>query len=209
MGRRPTKGGIHANPDYLVEWEEFQKTHKSQVPLLLPVSVSIEDGVIARDRIKTGDIAKWRDGFLKEFKTHCDTHASQLGGAYDFGTFETMLDEYIAAFTDDAKQGPRPPSPLDFKITRPVWFLFYLPRENWTFTKERQYSMEHDRDDHLRNCEKVCTLDNNNFLLLANNCRSAPKGLKYNLHVTIAQKEKRKTLYTDMIIDPGMDNGDF
>lgn len=203
---RPAKVALRANPDYLKEWDEYQISHKSKVPLLLPISISIEDGIIARDRVKSPDIEKWRKGFLKEFKSHCKSAGKHLGGAYSYETFETMLDEYIEAFASDADQGPRPPSPLDFKINRPVWFLFHLPRENWTFTEARQYSMEHDRDDHLRNCEKVCTFDDRNFLLLSNNCRSSPEGLKYNLHVTIAQKERRKTLYTDIIIDPGMDN---
>lgn len=204
---RPSKPNISANDAYLKEWDEFQKTHESKVPLLLPVSISIEDGIIARDRIKSDDIAKLRKGFLKEFKSHCNVMEQHLGGAYSYETFETMLDEYIEAFECDSNQGPRPPSPLDFKIGRPVWFLFHLPRDNWTFTKERQYSMENDRDDHMRNCEKVCTLDEGNFLLLSNNCRSAPKDLKYNLHVTITQKERRRKLSTDIIIDPGMDNG--
>ena len=203
---RPNKRKIIANDAYLKEWDEFQATHRSHVPILLPISISIEDGIISRDRIKSDEIALWRKQFLKEFKQHFADAEKHLGGAYSVETFETMLDDYIEAFASDADQGPRPASPLDFSITRPVWFLFHLPRENWTFTKSRQYSMENDRDDHLRNCEKVCTLDGNNFLLLSNNCRSAPKGLKYNLHVTIAQKEGRKTLYTDIIIDPGMNN---
>ena len=203
---RPSKPNISANDAYLKEWDEFQRTHQSQVPILLPVSISIEDGIIARDRIKSDELAKLRKSFLKEFKVHCKETEEHVGGAYCFETFETMLDEYIEAFSSDGDQGPRPPSPLDFKIGRPVWFLFHLPRDNWTFTKDRQYSMENDRDDHMRNCEKVCTLDGGNFLVLSNSSKSAPKGLKYNLHVTITQKEGRKKRSTDIIIDPGMDN---
>lgn len=203
---RPSKPNINADDAYLKEWDEFQKTHHSQVPILLPVSISIEDGIIARDRIKSDDIAKYRKGFLKEFKSHCDVMEKHLGGAYSYETLETMLDEYIEAFKSDSNEGPRPPSPLDFKINRPVWFLFHLPRNNWTFTKARQYSMENDRDDHMRNCEKVCTFEDRKFLLLSNSYRSRSTGLKYNLHVTINQKEGRKKLSTDIIIDPGMNN---
>ena len=203
---RPSKSDISANDAYLKEWDEFQKTHRSEGPILLPLSISIEDGIIARDRIKSDDIALRRDELLGEFKEHCNIMEKHLGGAYCYETLETMIDDYIEAFADDANQGPRPPSPLDFKIGRAVWFLFYLPRDNWAFTKDRQYSMENDRDDHMRNCEKVCTFDNRKFLLLANNYRSNPKGLKYNLHVTITQKEGRKKRSTDIIIDPGMDN---
>lgn len=204
---KPLKGDIRANAKYLKEWDDFQKKHKCKGPILLPISISIEDGIIARDRIKSGDIAKMRSALLKEFKAHCEDPDTRTDGAYSPADFKTMLDDYINAFTDDSKQGPRPPSPLDFNINRPVWFLFYLPRKNWKFTKERQYSMEHDRDDFMRNCEKVCTLGDNDILLLANHHRSAPKYLKYNLHVTIAQKEGGKTLLTDIIIDPGMNNG--
>lgn len=203
---RPSKTNITANDAYLKEWDEFQRTHRSHVPLLLPISISIEDGIIARDRVKSDDLAKHRDRFLEEFKVHCKETESHVGDAYCFETFETMLDEYIEAFASDGNQGPRPPSPLDFSISRPIWFMFYLPRKNWTFTKERQYSMENDRDDHLRNCEKVCTLGGGRVLLLSNNCRSAPENLKYNLHVTITQTEGDEELSTDIIIDPGMDN---
>lgn len=204
--RKPKKGDIKANAKYLKSWDDFQRNHKSDGPILLPISISIEDGIIQRHRIKSGDIAKMRKRMLSEFKKHCTQSKKFIDGAYCEGDFETMLDDYIQAFDSDNTQSERPPSPLDFSIGRPVWFLFYLPRENWTFTKERQYSMENDRDDFQRNCEKVCTLDTGNILLLANHCRSAPKGLKYNLHVTIEQKEGRKKLYTDIIIDPGMNN---
>jgi len=205
--KRPSKGDIRPNEDYLKEWNEFQRTHHSKVPVLLPISISIEDGIIARDRIKSDDMAEFRPALLKEFKAHCVDSDTSTGGAYGPADFETMLDEYIDAFSKDSDQGPRPPSPLDFDIRREVWFLFHLPRKNWTFSKSIQYSMENDRDDFMRNCEKVCTFANNDFLLLANHCRSQPKGLKYNLHVTISQKERRKTLRTDIIIDPGMNNG--
>lgn len=205
---RPTKGSIKPNADYLKEWDDFQANHKTEGPILLPISVSIEDGEIARDRIKSGDIAKMKSSLMKDFKAHCKADGKKVDGAYSAEGFERMLDEYIEAFAADGSQGPRPPSPLDFNISRPVWFMFQLPRKNWTFTDHIQYSMENDRDDFRRNCEKVCTLDDDHILLLANHCRSAPPGLKYNLHVTISQIIGKKILKTDIIIDPGMGNDD-
>lgn len=205
---RPGKGGIRANAEYLKEWDEFQRTHPSQKPILLPLTVSIEDGIIARDRIKSGDIAKMRDSLLADFKDHCHNPEGYLENRYCPADFETMLDDYIEAFESDNKEGPRPPSPLDFKMNRPVWILFLLPRKNWKFTKARQFSVENDRDDFARNYEKITTLDKNNILLLANHCRSSPKNLKYNLHVTISQKQDGKLVHTDIIIDPGTDNDD-
>lgn len=202
---RPSKSDIKANEAYL-NWDDYQKTHKSKVPLFLPISINLKKGIIERHRIKSDDVGKSRKNYLKEFKIHCDTYKKHLGGAYKYETFKTMLDEYIKAFEDDTKQAALRPGPLDFTIKRPVWFLFYLPRTNWTFSPHQQYSMENDRDDHMRNCEKVCTLDDGNVLLLANNCRSMPENLKYNLHVTIEQKMGSGLGYTDIIIDPGMDN---
>jgi len=206
MGR-PTKGGIKANPQYLKEWDVFQKENPSKRPILLPLSISIEDGIIARDRIRSGDIADMRDRLLADFHEHCENPDGYLENRYCRADFEKMLDDYIEAFLSDNDQGPRPPSPLDFQMNRPVWILFLLPRKNWKFTKTRQFSTENDRDDFARNFEKIATLDNRNILLLANHCRSSPKNLKYNLHVTISQKQDGKIVHTDIIIDPGTDNG--
>lgn len=205
---KPTKGNLRANAEYLKEWDDFQRDHDGSGPILLPISVGIKDGKIARDRIKSDEIAAMRDALVEEFTAHCDNPGGYLDGAYDAEGFQRMLDDYITAFAADGSQGPRPPSPLDFKINRPVWFLFQLPQDNWAFTDHTQYSVENDRDDFLRNFEKVCTLDNSNILLLANHCRSNPEGMKYNLHITITQQEDGKTLRTDIIIDPDLDNGD-
>jgi len=85
--------------------------------------------------------------------------------------------------------------------------LFHLPRNNWKFSKGQQYSTENDRDDLLRNFEKICTLNDRNYLLLANRCRSNPEGLKFNLHVTISQMIDGVAMETPIIIDPGTNNG--
>lgn len=205
---KPTKGDLRANAEYLKEWDDFQRDYDGAGPILLPISIGIEDGMIKRDRLKKDAIEMRRDALVEEFTAHCDNIDGHLDGAYTAKDFDSMLGDYITAFAADGSQGPRPPSPLDFKINRPVWFLFYLPQDNWVFTDNIQYSVENDRDDFTRNFEKVCTLDNNNILVLANHCRSNPPGLKYNLHITISQQEGGKTLCTDIIIDPDLDNGD-
>ncbi|MEP4053486.1 MAG: hypothetical protein ABJN22_14695 [Litorimonas sp.] len=204
---RPTKGKIKPNQKYLKEWDVFQRDHPSKKPILLPLTVSIEDGVIARDRIKSGDIAKMRDRLMKDFCKHCDNPGGYLEDRYCARDFETMLDDYIKFFEDDNNQGPRPASPLDFNINRPVWMLFQLPRENWKFSEGQQFSTENDHDDFGRNFEKITTLHDNDILVLANHCRSKPDNLKFNLHVTISQKENGKILQTPIIIDPGSSNG--
>jgi hypothetical protein len=206
MGR-PTKIGIRANAEYLKSWDIFHDNHKSKFPILLPLNVSIEDGIIARDRIKSGDLAKMRDELLADFKEHCHNPDGYLEGKYNPNHFKKMLDDYIKFFVSDNQESAVPPNPLDLSMNRPVWILFRLPRKNWKFTKRRQFSTENDRDDFARNFEKITTLDNRNILLLANHCRSSPKNLKYNLHVTISQRQDGKRVYTDIIIDPGSTNG--
>ncbi len=205
MGR-PQKSSIKTNASYLKDWDTFQKKHPSKWPILLPLTVSIEDGIIARERIQSSEIAFMRDRLLAEFKQHCHNPGGYLENKYCPADFEKMLDDYIKFFHSDTKQGFLPPSPLDLRMNRPVWILFKLPRKNWKFTKSRQFSTENDRDDFARNFEKITTLDKRNILLLANHCRSSPKNLKYNLHVTISQKQDGKTVYTDIIIDPGTIN---
>jgi hypothetical protein len=203
---RPDKDDIKANAEYLKEWDDYQRIHDSKKPILLPISVSIEDGIIARDRIKQAVIAKWRDALLEEFDHHCKNPNGYLEDDYCTDDFQIMLDDYINFFKSDGSQGPRPPSPLDFEINRPIWFLFYLPRGNWKFTDAIQFSTENDRDDFGRNFQKITTLQDSNILLLANHCRSSPVDLKYNLHVTIAQDQDGKIVHTDIIIDPGTNN---
>lgn len=207
MPRPVNKGGIQPNFDYLKKWDEYQRVSKRKLPILLPISVDIKKGIIDRHRIKSDEIAAMRTDLMMEFKGHCQNPNGYLEDKYHAQQFEEMLDDYIKFFTDDTKQGAVPPGPLDLNISRPVWILYVLPRKNWKFTKDRQFSVENDRDDFGRNFEKITTFRKNSMLLLANHCRSNPKGLKFNLHVTISQKENGRTLKTPIIIDPGSDNG--
>lgn len=203
---RPTKDQIQGNPDFLRDWADFQRDYKGSGPILLPVSVNMVDGIIVRNRIKAGDLALQREKLLNDFEAHCSNLPGRIGGAYTLCDFKHIMDEYIKWFESDDKQNPFKPSPLDLRITRPVWILFHADNDHWTFSEHRQFSVENDRDDHMRNCVKICTLDNNNMFLMENRWRIAPLRMKYNLHVTITQEENGETLYTDIIIDPGLDN---
>ena len=118
-----------------------------------------------------------------------------------------IFKDYIKFFeAQDGAQGARPPTPLDLVTSRPVWMLFYLKPKAWKFSKDRQYSTENDPDDMCRNFEKISTMDGSNALLLSNRRRCAPKGLKFNLHVTISQKIDGRIMKTPIIIDPDTDN---
>ena len=198
---RPTKGNIKPNQAYLKDWDEYQKDRPGKTPILLPVAVDInEKGELTRNRIKAGDV----ETFFKKHAGDMPKHMSDKDiNPHDV---KAIFDDYIAYFKElDAAQGPVP-TPLDLQIRGPVWILYVLPRKNWTFTKDCQYSTENDRDDLLRNFEKLCTLDDNNALLLANRCRSNPDGLKFNLHVTISQMVDDIAMKTPIIIDPGSNN---
>jgi len=203
---RPTKGKIKPNQSYLKSWDEFEKTHETDGPaVLLPISVSIEDGILRRDRISSGNIAEMKDSMMADFAKHCKK-VRHVPGVYCAADFERMLDEYIEAFDSDNNQGPLPPTPLDLVFNRPTWMLFHLPRDNWTFTEDRQYSVENDFDDVLRNVSKICVLNKGRSLLLANAFVSGSKKFKFNLHVTIHQIIDGVKMETPIIIDPGGDN---
>jgi len=120
---------------------------------------------------------------------------------------EIAIKDYLNYFGPiDGVEGPLPESPFDLNVNHPTFILFYLPRSNWKFTKGRQYSVANDLDDMGRNFVKVCTMDNINGLLLLNQHRSNPKGLKFNLHVTVSQRADGRKMATDIIIDPGLGN---
>jgi hypothetical protein len=213
---RPTKDKIKGSSDFLREWADFQREYDEIGPVLLPVSIGITDGIIDRHRMKSDDVAIRREALLREFEAHFSESEKQIGGAYSPAEFEKALDTYIKWFEGDEKESTDfalKPSPLDLRITRPVWIMFHAKHEAWKFSEHRQFSIENDRDDHRRNCVKICTLDDNNIFLMENRWRIVPLVMKYNLHVTITQNkapdckgEKCEKLFTDIIIDPGMSN---
>lgn len=210
---RPTKQQITGDPEFLRSWADFQREYKGPGPVLLPVSIGIVDGRIDRHRMKSDDLALRRDALLNDFEDHFTNLPEHVPNEYSPSEFMNALDTYIKWFESDEKENPLRPSPLDLRITRPVWILFHAHQDEWTFSKDRQFSVGNDRDDHMRNCVKICTLDNNNMFLMENRWRMVPLLMKYNLHVTITQNkdpvcvgEDCEKLYTDIIIDPGMNN---
>lgn len=199
---RPQKGNLKPNQAYLKDWDEYQNDRPGSTPILLPVSVDINaDGELTRNRMKAGDV----EALFARCRNELPKHLSNAEiNPHDAAS---IFNDYVEYFKEiDAAQGPVP-TPLDIRAKRPVWALFHLPRENWKFTEGCQYSTLNDRDDILRNFEKLCTFDDENYLLLSNRYRSSPSGLKFNLHITISQTSKNGNLQkTPIIIDPEWDN---
>lgn len=208
---RPKKGDLTANQKYLKDWDDYQaaRMKDKRTPILLPVLVSMsEKGELVRSRMEAPQVAKLAKR-LKDDLPHYMFNRKMT----DFDP-KAIFKDYIDYFkAQDGAQGSRPPTPLDLVVKRPVWNLFYLTPKAWKFSKDKQYSTENDPDDMCRNFEKIATMDGGNALLLSNRRRCAPKGLKFNLHVTITQKVDGRTMKTPIIIDPDTNNdedaGDF
>ena len=202
------------NPKWLKEWDDFANSRPDSAkkhPILMPISLDIVDGKLVRTRMKAPEVkelfAKSRDEFPDYMKK-----ASKL-----FDSPDKVFKEYVNFFQkQDSVEGPRDKqtsaewpgdkTAMDLHCIYPTWMLFNLPRRNWKFTRDVQYSVMNDMDCQLRNFEKICTLDKMNCLVLSNRCRSNPKGLKFNMHITMSQKENGKTLKTPIIIDPPVRN---
>ena len=208
QARKFKKDDIRPNQEYLESWDEYQlravrNNRSRREPLLLPVRVDMEDGVITRERIKANDIQKlWND-------CKCEVPDELLDPAnrWAFPDMDKVFQDYIDAFPNDFAESSLPPSPLDIFCMHPTFILYHLPRENWKFTEASQYSVENDPDDYTRNFEKICTFENRNYLLISNRHTSGPDDLKFNLHVTVHQTENGKDLFTPIIIDPAGVNG--
>lgn len=191
------------NQNYLKGWDDYSKARPRWHAILCPITIDIdEDGKITRSRMSAPDVQRLHrdhgDDIPDIMRTHPEFYENP----------DHIFDDYYKFFgPDDMGETPARPSPLDLKTKRPVWYLFHLPKRSWKFSKHMQISVENDRDDIFRNFRKICTMDNRNVLLVENKCRSNPKGLKYNLHFTIRQKQDGTWMGTDMIIDPGGNNG--
>ena len=212
-----TETHTEGNSEFLKNWKNFQRHFKGAGSILLPISFDIKDGKIVRNRITAKELSSLRTELINDFEAHYKTVNDEIAEDYSVSEFKTMLDEYIKWFEgggtsnitegsiDDSQKTTRK-NPLDLTIERPVWILFHTANKHWTFSEHRQFSVENDRNDHSRNCVKICTLMKNKMFLMKNRWRVAPLVMKYNLHVTITQQENGKDLYTDIIIDPGMNN---
>jgi len=196
------------NYEYLKSWDDYSAKRvtedRGQTPILLPVHIDLnERGEIVRERMKSAEVKKL---YAKCRKKDFPAYMKKAPKLFDRP--DDIFNDYLEYFGPiDGVEGPGKPSPLDFNFKCHVWILFHLPKPNWKFSGHRQYSVENDMDDLTRNYEKICTMDDNNALLVSNRCRSNPKGLKYNLHVSINQtSEDGKPMCTDIIIDPGSNN---
>lgn len=182
---------------FIKEWDEFANSRSASLkhPILMPINLDIVDGKLVRTRMKAPQV--------KKLFVECRDELP------DFNTTEAdkVFKEYVKYFQkQDGVEGPGDETALDLHCVHPTWMLFNLPRRNWKFTRDVQYTTQNDTDCQLRNFEKISTLDKMNCLLLSNRCLSNPKGLKFNLHVTMSQREDGKTLKTPIIIDPPVNN---
>lgn len=191
------------NQEYLKSWDDFANTRADgdRFPILLPINIDIVDGKLVRERMKAPQVKRLYADCCGEIPEYMLAHPKH------FPNPNKVFKEYVKYFAkQDGVEGPDAPTPLDVVCNRPTWLLYNLPRRNWKFSKDAQYSTMNDPDDQSRNFEKICTMDKMNCLLLANRHRSDPKGLKFNLHITISQRENGVTFKTPIIIDPGGKN---
>jgi len=186
------------NQSHMAEWDKFTNSHKRDHPVLMPIHVDIVDGEIRRSRMSAGEVKRLFKKCKDDFPFYMKREPKLFDSPREI--FEDYLDHFGPI---DGVEGPDVLTPLDVNINQPTWMLYNLPRKNWKFSKQKQYSVENDYDDLCRNFVKICTLDNNNVLIMENRNRSQPKGLKFNLHVAINQKADGQKMVTDIIIDPG------
>lgn len=213
-----SKTDMKNNEDYQKIWEAYIAENKFSPYVFLPLELGInEKGEIYRRRMKAGDIAKIWKGIKDKFPKYIRS------APHMFDNPDQIFGEYIGYFDDIDGNNIEPPrTPLDLQITHPTWIMFSLDNPNWKFCEHgAQYSVENDMDDLTRNYEKIALFDDprlptttmhgkplntRKLLILANRNRSAPKGLKYNLHVDVLQTVFGKANSTTIIIDPGGGN---
>jgi len=209
---------IRANQDYLAEWDEYQWTHLEsknfslEAPLLLPISIDINEGIVDRNRIK-----------LNLLDPLWEKVANKAGSAG-----KNAFISYEKFFEKERKQSATPSTPIDFFISCPVLFLFHLPRENWRFnTKPGKvpFTVDGMSPGKMKHAFDILgTFDNDRGLLVLNKNwtkDNGPQTHKYNLHVCVSQDVnvptnpfgkpsgyKKKIAETDIIIDPGMGSDD-
>ena len=197
------------NMTYLKKWDKYssERGDKRQT-LLLPIILGIgRKGQIVRRRMLQPEVKElWND-----FKGEIPPYIYSEGHLFPNPT--QVFEDYLEYFKGEGTEGPpKPkPTPLDWVVDRPVFLLYtFFHKDTWSFTEKQQFSTLNDPDNATRNLVKICTFNDRKALLLWNRCRSNPKDLKFNLHVSINQSEGEGTehidLQTDIIIDPGGGN---
>lgn len=197
-------GTTSNNPEWFKSWDDFANSRSesaSRHPVLMPINLDIVDGKLVRTRMKAPDVKKLFAKCRVDFPDYM-SKAPKL-----FDDPDKIFKEYVKYFQkQDGVESPGNETALDLHCVQPTWMLFNLPRRGWKFSRDVQYTCSNDPDCQLRNFEKICTLDKMNCLILSNRCRSNPKGLKFNLHLTMSQRENGKTYKTPIIIDPPVNN---
>ena len=199
----PDLNAAGGNQQFLREWDQYQEQwlasadYSKRKPILLPISVDIDQGVIARDRLKASTIARLQP---------------MMQGIN--GSIDNAVDAYLDYFDsiDNARsfaESSTLPTPLDLQIKTRVFHVFYLPRKNWTFTNSIQFSVSNMNQADFGSAFKVMgTFDDGHGLIVLNKnwepTGRNPITAKYNLHVSIAQVIDGQNMNTDIIIDPGV-----
>jgi len=204
--------------DYQKIWDAYVEENEFSPVVFLPLEIGMnEDAELYRRRMKAGDISKIWNGIKDKFPSYMQKEPSL------FDDPEQIFGEYIKYFEKiDGSDVAPPRTPLDLKITHPTWLMFALDNPNWKFCEHgAQFSTENDPDDLTRNFVKIAMFDDprmpskpmhgqpmntRKLLILANRNRSAPEGLKFNLHVDVLQTLFGKANSTTIIIDPGPNN---
>lgn len=208
---------IVANQDYLYDWDTYQLEYLnadanagevSSDPILLPIWVGIEDGVMVRNRIKVPQLQ------------------SIMGNAGELASDENVkaaVGSYMKFFErNDGSQSSVPATPLDLNIARHTVKLFYLKHKNWIFTDHIQFSVDNVPKGLAKNkmFKILGTIDGGRGLLVHDLCwtkddegKAKKKedlrfAAKYNLHVSVFQNQKGTEYRTDIIIDPWGNNND-
>jgi len=204
--KRPRKGELSSDTEKTLS--DFQNSTALGTPVLLPIMVDIDGGIIKRRRLKAAEARALLADNKKELVAHCKLFGKHVPGYRTFKDFEGLFAGYDSFFSKDDDQGMYLDSPLNIHICRPSIVVFVLARDNWTFTEKHQITFHYDRDDLARNFFKVCTLAGRKVLMVENKFLSRHDSMSYDLHVTVEQMDGETVQKTDIIIDPGMDNDD-
>lgn len=198
------------NQPYLKNWDKYVNKMPCRQAALLPLYVDIDEHKIYRKRITSQEVDAFYAAHSNEIPDYMRTQPDY------FPNIDDVVDHYVNAFHQfDGGQGPKDLNPLDINTNRPTYMLFTLTERGyknvvWRFSEDEQITCINDGLGPFRNLLPICTLNDGKSLLALNRHRSNHPNLKFNLHVTISQKERidRKNVWlkTPIIIDPGLGN---